>query len=140
MSLREPLISSLVFEITLVDRLHHVVKFWPVSPNSVASTISQNWKIIHLNCKEVRFRFDRSKKSYPNFEHNPSYSCNLQTFLFTSANFDSKKKKWSSSHVIHAPFQPYGHLNRYLYGKTFPLLPKNSTRANLPTILHLWVD
>ena len=61
------LVSSLLFEIILVDRLHHFVKFWTVSSNSVASPMPQNWKIMHLNCREVRFKSDLSKKSYLNF-------------------------------------------------------------------------
>ena len=40
--IEESLVSSLVFEITLVDRLHHFVKFSTVSPKSVVSPIPQN--------------------------------------------------------------------------------------------------
>ena len=42
--LRKSLVSSLVFEITLVDTLHHFVKFCTVPPNSITSPITQNLK------------------------------------------------------------------------------------------------
>ena len=43
MRLIKSLVSSLVFKITLVDTLHHLVNFWTVSPNSMVSLISQNY-------------------------------------------------------------------------------------------------
>ena len=51
----------------LVDALHHFVRFFTVSPNSIALPILQNRKIILLNRKEVRLDLERSKTSYPNF-------------------------------------------------------------------------
>ena len=73
--LREPLISSLVFAITLVDRLNHFLKFWTVSPTLVASPIPQKWKIIYLNCREVRFRFDFSSPAC--LRTQPGQTCRL---------------------------------------------------------------
>lgn len=130
---KSSLVSSLVFEIAYPDTLHYFVEFWTVLPNSIASPIPQNWKIVRLNCKEVSLS---SNTIHP-------------THLIYSSSFEPApfliptKFKTVPHHLFSHP-PSNGSLNIYIYNllsiSIYPLLTKNLTRENLPTILRVWID